>query len=1405
VLNQLRVQDGTGTAPPTAPKDIIQVAHADTLREQENKEIQPSDFQAALAEKIQDPEKQSMSARIRGYLQVAGEIQQMMPGPLGMHARMLATDKIMANAGQTMAGPSPTMGAMQAMSGAIGQGARALGSGPGPSGLLNAILTGLDRSIIDFAAQTANAANDLGRLGDANLTGLTSIGTEKGYKKAAAEQLIPELIRPQEGVPSTAERWMSAAQGKMQGIYPAGAPMPMLREERLGRGVPQEGGGEAPARPKDLFKSPIVTRTMYAFVDEAKFTDQIRKTIKGVPPSGQEQAYMDGFEKAIDHIYDTWPRVLTFLGADLPVYIATDPMTPFTPGGNVAGRGARATAPIMQKAAQELAEAGLKEIIHPIEAVKMAMSPGVQAAKAVNYVISNRWVKDAQTGHYKLVPNQAEALRGKILLDPRIQHLGIFNGPPTPANDYLLPMVDRHIAENIKRNVEPAKRTIADELVVGSHELLLKAVPEPNLSFTMKERIAKAMGAKAETQIQEMADVYGQDVADMVQRQIAEAAGNSIEADIRYYLDTPTVNHKGILRTTKADFQDQLKGIRKELKNRQTQTNQYTTDQQRAVKREYMFNQRMGAKVAAQGGVQTSVGHSDPIHQALAELQDPLAEQYLAAIKQQTMGPPTDDLTQEYVNTLRNQFIGTNTLRADAAADQYRRSQGQMAIERLAQEYIDNLKGQAVFPDGQTSMVNWIREPQRVIPQVYEVAHYAQAKFNVELDRSLKEFFHPQTGVLAKAGIKRKDARSKAVFDYLDTPYKLREDGTRSMSEAKKYAFEQLNPKAKIAAQQIETFFETAAKRLGIKDTDHYIQGYANHIWPKEEFSKGLPLELFNIRVNKNVMFQHILKREERGDYIHDIHDALQSYLVGYNRKIYMQPLFDNMANQAKLFQAAGQPEKAQYTMRLMDQLMGRPGALEAIANETFRYNPLYTAGTWVADTLVNSIYHGFLTGNLGYITKNLISGSLNTASDSGPMAMFAGLGALATPKGRQMAKEIKLGNQFAAVNDYKIGPRHRFRNVIENISGFSENLNRGTAVMTGLADFADTKGLRVADLQRDPELFAEAVNHAIRTAEETQYVYGKLGRSPLLASMVGGTASNAAMQFQSYYLKHGEFILSKMHSDYGVVLNTLIYAGVAQRVLSGELGIDATQFTGTGALMPNQRIGQLPFSSPAFGAIQHLHKALTGTAEEQRRAWPGFLESVKASIPGYVAVVAKGAKGKEAMEEHIRTIEGRVFLQELTPKEMAGGWPRALAQLPLNSTGELRRGNERLRNDQARSRIATDEAKRWAAEAQEIEAMEAEYIAMGKTLEKGDRQKLIEATMRFNAIAQNNFTTIDQAINAQQSVAKARELTQFGRALLADKPAAHRSGAYYSLERSSVKPFRTRSQARGDSSRGGY
>lgn len=436
----------------------------------------------------------------------------------------------------------------------------------------------------------------------------------------------------------------------------------------------------------------------------------------------------------------------------------------------------------------------------------------------------------------------------------------------------------------------------------------------------------------------------------------------------------------------------------------------------------------------------------------------------------------------------------------------------------------------------------------------------------------------------------------------------------------------------------IRSTFDTLAARLGIP-RDKFISDYLTHIF-KNEY-QFITEDLAGNASVKNLHFRYLLERNGGAPPKLDILEALQGYVPLALRQIHYQPaitlmngIADNMSSQPfrqavarefidnfagvpkykgvlnqggeavnnaidGLFRFATQqldglkvvPKNGKFIVKNSERIIHETDTAEAanIYLQTlngFKPNKANRA----ALMLTGNMYRGTIALNLRASAKNLQQ-TMNTIITSGLVPTGKAAWKMMTDKNARRAVRSILGpgRMSRELNEGVVNQAVKgFDNIIFKPFDFAETTNRGIAFWAG-----------VENAKKGGASIDEAIRLGIQNMNDTQFLYGVLGRSPALTQPL----TRPLGAFTSFTMKQGTFVYQVMRDgilaakETGTLRNAesksaMRLVGMAGLLahLSTEYGLDAYQEITGGIASPKEFVERVRKGwNPVGGIIKNL------------------------------------------------------------------------------------------------------------------------------------------------------------------------------------------------------------------------
>jgi len=223
-----------------------------------------------------------------------------------------------------------------------------------------------------------------------------------------------------------------------------------------------------------------------------------------------------------------------------------------------------------------------------------------------------------------------------------------------------------------------------------------------------------------------------------------------------------------------------------------------------------------------------------------------------------------------------------------------------------------------------------VREPMRVLqsvnPQLYTRVHNALNAQKFELTR-MNEVFARELKILGvynevKGSYVLNPEASKRFYDIMNmVPNTEKYDmAMAALSEAERRSLRRLRQE-----------LDFVGDKLGLRNTDKYIEGYIDHVWDRHWNDHGARMqEIRGLGASTEVHNPHLIERQGNTGYVHDLALALDNYARGASRKLHFEPMYMDLQDAAKIHleRNPGDVWFAQYVDHMINNFKGRPSTL---------------------------------------------------------------------------------------------------------------------------------------------------------------------------------------------------------------------------------------------------------------------------------------------------------------------------------------------------------------------------------------------------------------------------------------------------------------------------------------------
>jgi hypothetical protein len=572
------------------------------------------------------------------------------------------------------------------------------------------------------------------------------------------------------------------------------------------------------------------------------------------------------------------------------------------------------------------------------------------------------------------------------------------------------------------------------------------------------------------------------------------------------------------------------------------------------------------------------------------------------------------------------------------------------------------------------------REPQRYY-SAYDPAAWERIRSSyMRYDQNLRSANNLIAREMEAAGVLKKrgkfDARKSfspyaidqaentKLFDLLDQV-----TGTQQFDEM--YAAS--SPQLQRAHDRIRSVFDHYADLQGISGTDRYLRGYMRHVFDITQLSGGArPLEYIGLPAKAEVFASHLMERSGGAEYAHDAVLALDLYTRAANRKIILEPLFDDILTTGQeIATKLGNPVHQTYANDLVAQLKGKPTFLGAKVDEWIggAWNAgggvkvpftdkkvVYRPGT-IDRTLMgltSMVHTGLLTASPTYPVIQIASGLTTTVGRYGIFRTSKGLWMMATKEGRQLSKASDTYRPF--VDIFESPEMRKYTEFFAKIPAnqWAERVSRGVTFNAAVDLHMSKAGFKTWKQAVQAGQGKRILFEALRSSEEVNHMYGPLGRSPWVTRFMGTAGSGAVSQFLSFLPKQSEELLAQAHRNPGRILQHLAVSGEVSRQ-AANAGIDMTRYIGAGYLPESV----MDVTSPAVDAALtnlDLMQALTDqNPDEVQKFAQQFVRQLHVLIPTSQAFFSMSKAVERGMTGEVSSPGGKLYNMQMQRPEGEG------------------------------------------------------------------------------------------------------------------------------------------------------
>lgn len=534
------------------------------------------------------------------------------------------------------------------------------------------------------------------------------------------------------------------------------------------------------------------------------------------------------------------------------------------------------------------------------------------------------------------------------------------------------------------------------------------------------------------------------------------------------------------------------------------------------------------------------------------------------------------------------------------------------------------------------------------------------------------------------------ETKNQQLFDLLDT-----KPGAKEYEAMRAKA----DPKIVKMHDEVRRILDYAADTQGISDDPRYLSGYIRHFFTEDQFANGArPLEYIGLPAKAEVFAAHLLNRKGMAGYQRDALLALDLYGRAMHRKMYLEPMFEDVLMAGENLAAAkNNPMFSKYSNMLVNHLKGKPSYVGAMidefvggaanANGTRRWLPGATDRALLGMT--GLFWAGTLAGNPRYPVMQIATGLVTTSSRYGLFRTSKGLFQMATPEGQALAKQIGVYEEFLDV--LEAPAMKRFSTMMAHVpavtplgpmsTASTEFMIRGTTALAAVDMYLTKAGFESLDAARAAGFEKRILFEAMRATEETNHMFGPLGRTPVASAILPKGMVISGTQFLSFVPKQTEELLAQFEKNPGAIAQYLMLSGWLSRVAAEDFGIDVTSYVGLG-YMPE---GGDDLTSPAATAFMDMLAMFSAVGnhdpEEATKAQVRLMDTLDNLVPLMVAYETAGKSAERLWTGTVRTgtgeklrnldFKGTLDLPAVMRGEKPGTLPQQIAESirPIDSS----------------------------------------------------------------------------------------------------------------------------------------
>lgn len=387
------------------------------------------------------------------------------------------------------------------------------------------------------------------------------------------------------------------------------------------------------------------------------------------------------------------------------------------------------------------------------------------------------------------------------------------------------------------------------------------------------------------------------------------------------------------------------------------------------------------------------------------------------------------------------------------------------------------------------------------------------------------------------------------------------------------------------AVLTLRKVLDHAADKQGLSGPRR-IKGYVNHVIDADQFSRGArPPEMMNMSGSSHVFLAHLLDRKGTTLPVpEDIVGAMDVYMRGMSRKLYMEPAFEQLSRRTKdIVKDTGNSWYLNYSNWYIDNMKGRPSVLGDMVDRNWQafshsigrpYKPNTSTRTLAG--VYSMVYGSLLAGSIKYPFMALSTALNTTPAKYGMFRTAKGLFNWATPEGQLLSKAAGIDKAWSQVFDGSA-----WQSITDAFSKFrgptlmsvhqTESALRGTTFLAAIDEHLNKLGFENLNDAMKAGYGNKIVQDATIDTEQVCHLFGTGSRPPWM-NRLSKSGAIGSTQFLSFMPKQTEAINAVFKDNPGNLMRYIMLAGWINGMAADDMGLDITDYTGFGYLPKGPR-----------------------------------------------------------------------------------------------------------------------------------------------------------------------------------------------------------------------------------------